>query len=270
MSVSPNGLIYQTINPDAQGAPLVVVHETAKMRQLLRDSAPDNQRVIILFSQGTDGQTRLCGSVEATAHYYLAALDGIGIVEPYYLAGFSAGAMIAFEMAQQLSANGKTPLQLTLIGAPCGTIKSASLLGAHNKRVGKAMAAETYRSRQDSVAITRCVYAAKYCRRWLSLFVHIHRMYWRMRYLVWRNKKLPPHLVWYYLTGVYIDLAWRYVKRDYFGSVVMVYEKNTANHIWLSHFKGRVDLVADVDCDHYELVETEHAKVWLDRIFARP
>ncbi len=55
------------------------------------------------------------GSIEEMARVYIQAIQTIQASGPYYLGGWSMGGVIAFEMAQQLSAQGQTVALLTLI-----------------------------------------------------------------------------------------------------------------------------------------------------------
>jgi amino acid adenylation domain-containing protein len=54
-------------------------------------------------------------SIEEIARVYIQAIQAIQASGPYYLGGWSMGGVIAFEMAQQLSAQGQTVALLTLI-----------------------------------------------------------------------------------------------------------------------------------------------------------
>lgn len=75
-------------------------------RDLSKSLAPD-QPVFGLQAPGLDGTTLPLDRVEAIASSYLEELTTLQPQGPYYLLGICFGAMIAFEMAQQLHTQGK-------------------------------------------------------------------------------------------------------------------------------------------------------------------
>jgi amino acid adenylation domain-containing protein len=64
-------------------------------------------------SQGLDGSPFKHTSVEAIASYYLEEMRGVQPHGPYFLGGYCLGGLIAFEMAQQLHADGE---EIALLG----------------------------------------------------------------------------------------------------------------------------------------------------------
>ncbi len=61
-----------------------------------------------LQSLGLDGQQQPLHRVEDMAKQYIQEIQAIQPTGPYFLSGYSFGAMIAFEMAQQLAAQGQS------------------------------------------------------------------------------------------------------------------------------------------------------------------
>ena len=69
-----------------------------------------------------DMTRHLCSTVEAMASHHVALLELFQPDGPIRLIGWSAGAIVALEMAQQLRARGRdVPLLVALDGAPCNT-----------------------------------------------------------------------------------------------------------------------------------------------------
>ncbi|MGH9697147.1 MAG: thioesterase domain-containing protein, partial [Bryobacteraceae bacterium] len=64
------------------------------------------QSVYGLQAQGLDGQSPAASSVESMAAHYIRAMRTVQPEGPYSLGGFSAGGMVAFEMARQLQNSG--------------------------------------------------------------------------------------------------------------------------------------------------------------------
>jgi thioesterase domain-containing protein len=74
---------------------------------------PADQPVYALQAQGLDGQSPAASSVEEMAAHYIRAMDTVQPNGPYYLGGFSAGGIVALEMAVQLRRAGQ---QVALLG----------------------------------------------------------------------------------------------------------------------------------------------------------
>lgn len=56
--------------------------------------------------------------VEEVANYYLKAIQAVQHQSPYFLSGHSFGALVAFEMAQQLRKQGKNTALLAILDMP--------------------------------------------------------------------------------------------------------------------------------------------------------
>lgn len=130
------------------------------------------------------------GSIEATAAYYLDAVRTVQSHGPYLLAGLCFGAIVAFEMAQQLVANNEEVALLALIGiAPpeFPGLVSPSARGRYERlmRGGGATAAT-----RQAVRLSRELPPLR-----------------RVLYLVRRGTRLP----WY---------VWRQLRREYARSPV--------------------------------------------------
>ena len=65
-------------------------------------------------SRGVDGRSRPHGSIEEMATAYLAEIREVQPEGPYMLGGYSGGGLVAFEMAQQLTAAGEKIALLVL------------------------------------------------------------------------------------------------------------------------------------------------------------
>ena len=76
-----------------------------------------------LQSVGIVGPTRALTSIESMATHYIKALRTVQPEGPYALGGWSMGAMIAFEMAQQLQQMGESVLLISLDGTANQTNK---------------------------------------------------------------------------------------------------------------------------------------------------
>jgi len=73
------------------------------------------QPIYMFFNQGYDGKPALKKTVKEIAMLYLNDLRIIQPEGPYYLAGYSFGGIVAYEMAQQLRKQGQTVALLILL-----------------------------------------------------------------------------------------------------------------------------------------------------------
>ncbi len=73
-----------------------------------------------------DGVTEPFTGVEDIASYYLQAIQTVQPFGPYFLGGHSFGALVAFEMAQQLQQQGETVALLALLDLPARLPESPS------------------------------------------------------------------------------------------------------------------------------------------------
>jgi amino acid adenylation domain-containing protein len=113
-----------TIQPDGSRPPLFLVHSAsgnvmsyvALSRRLGRE-----QPVYGLQSRGLDPDREPTTRVEYMASEYLPELTSVQPEGPYHLGGWSMGGVIAFEMARQLTAQGKSVAPLVLIDSTIQT-----------------------------------------------------------------------------------------------------------------------------------------------------
>ena len=83
--------------------------------KVISDRLGADQPFYGLQAQGVDGRLAPLETVEAMAAQYVAAIRSVDPQGPYRLAGYSAGGVIAYEMAQQLKKEGKTVELLAMI-----------------------------------------------------------------------------------------------------------------------------------------------------------
>ena len=68
-------------------------------------------------SRGLNGEQPVCTSIEEMASLYIEAMQTVQPEGPYFIGGWSAGGVVAFEMARQLEARGEQVALLALIDA---------------------------------------------------------------------------------------------------------------------------------------------------------
>jgi len=121
-NVSEQSLV--SIQPEGSRPPLFLVHSAsgnamsyvALARRLGRE-----QPVYGLQSKGLDPDRKATARVEDMASEYLAELLAVQPDGPYHLGGWSMGGVIAFEMARQLTAQGKSVAPVVIIDSTIQT-----------------------------------------------------------------------------------------------------------------------------------------------------
>ncbi|MCA1612744.1 MAG: phosphopantetheine-binding protein [Acidobacteria bacterium] len=75
-------------------------------QRVLAPHMEQDQPLYGLQAQGLDGKKPPLNRIEEMASYYLSEIRALQPEGPYHLAGYSSGGIVAFEMAQQLQAQG--------------------------------------------------------------------------------------------------------------------------------------------------------------------
>ncbi len=108
------------IQPGGSKPPLFCVHAHGGDVLFYRDLATylgADQPFYALQAQGLDGTRPRHTSIPEMARHYVQEIRTLQLAGPYFLGGFCMGARIAFEMAQQLQAQGQDVALLALLDA---------------------------------------------------------------------------------------------------------------------------------------------------------
>ncbi|MGP0173587.1 amino acid adenylation domain-containing protein [Pseudomonas sp. NCHU5208] len=112
------------VRPRGERRPLFLVHPLGGEVQYAYDLAaalPDSLPVYGLAASGLKADESVLSDVPAMASRYLAAIRQVQGRGPYRIAGWSAGGLIAYEMARQLQASGERLEFLGIIDASART-----------------------------------------------------------------------------------------------------------------------------------------------------
>jgi thioesterase domain-containing protein/acyl carrier protein len=105
------------VQPDGSKPPFFGIHGALANVLMYRNLVPylgPDQPVYGLQAQGLDGQQSPHTRVEEMAAHYITEIRTVQPEGPYYLGGVSFGGLVAFEMAQQLHADGQEVALLAL------------------------------------------------------------------------------------------------------------------------------------------------------------
>jgi len=112
----PNSLV--SIRAEGHKTPLYLINGGELVADEffnLGDVLDENQPIYGFQSNGFDGSGKLLETIEEIATYYIKGILSQDNYGPYCLAGYSVGGVIAFEMARQLKAMGRTVKLLAMI-----------------------------------------------------------------------------------------------------------------------------------------------------------
>ncbi len=134
------------IQPSGNKAPLFCIHgadANVLVFQNFVEHLDSEQPVYGLQPQRPDGEQDFINRVEDIATEYIKHIRTVQPTGPYYLAGYSVGGVIIFEMAQQLVAQGQEVKLLALFDTASPTYfqhqQSAGKFLAHHWRIFKTL-----------------------------------------------------------------------------------------------------------------------------------
>ena len=236
-----------TIQAGKAGPPFFCVHGAGGNVLNFRDIARrlgQEQTVYALQAKGVGGAAPV-DTIEQMADDYVAAMRSVQPVGPYLLGGYSAGGVIAYQMAQSLTASGQRVALLALLDTfRAGLRPRPTPLKDHARRLvrgGRAYLRERaearLRRRLDDITV--------------KLKIHFYRS---------QGKPLPVLLRDLQMTSAFVNASNRYRPRPYSGNVVLYRAARVApefNHAGPMH--GWDELtpnleVVDVPGDHDSLV----------------
>ncbi|MGI8990877.1 MAG: non-ribosomal peptide synthetase [Bryobacteraceae bacterium] len=132
-----------SIRPNGSKPPFFFVHPIGGNVLNFRGFASHlsaDQPVYGLQAQGLDGKQAPHLRVEDMAADYIKEIRTVQPNGPYYLGGFSAGAIVAFEMSRQLHKAGEEVALLALLDSFfTGSIKSMDAAGAYRVRLNRSV-----------------------------------------------------------------------------------------------------------------------------------
>ena len=244
-----------TIRPGKRWPPLFCVHGAGGNVLNFRDMAramSGGQPFYGLQAYGVDGVTSPLESIEQMASAYLPKIREVQPEGPYLLAGYSGGGLVAFEMAQLLTAAGQDVNLLALIDTfhPEVPVRAVTM----RRRVE--------RLREEKL---RYVGEALVRRRdQLRAPAHLRAIEDHLA----RSEPVPLALRDFHLTRIFDRAAWRYRPRPWPGRVLLfraeevayIYRDAGPCRGWDRDVLGGIDVVP-VPGDHATIVLGRNAEV---------
>jgi thioesterase domain-containing protein len=213
--------------------------------KIISDRLGAHQPFYGLQAQGVDGRMQPLGSVEEMAAQYVEAIRTVQASGPYQLAGYSAGGVIALEMAHQLRRSGAEVSLLAMID----TLSPA----ASRRKV----------SRWTKLWLMR-TWSLEFLMAWPD-----RRRKWKLAQEEYaqalqrlaRGEPLPPELVEHHLFYNFVDAQARYTPAPYDGDLVLFKASQSDTQYlgagralgWEEHVQGNIR-VTEIAGSHFTMM----------------
>jgi amino acid adenylation domain-containing protein len=231
------------IQPEGSRLPFFWVHGDSSTVLLPEYLGPD-QTLYALEHQAHDGRPARYTQVETIAKHYLDEVREVRPKGPYLLGGYSFGAIVAFEMAQQLKREGEQVLLLFMLDPPGTRIEEKPVVQPTFKEEFKRHWTELshagFRKRLDYLAprikdqiLGRTVQIRKYLEKL------------QRRYYLMAGRLLPVSMRSAYILDIYRKALPSYVPQSYPGRVLLCKSEKVLygpSMNWLECCRGELSL----------------------------
>ena len=208
---------------------------------------PD-QPLYMFYNQGHDGKPVLHTTVEEIASLYLKEMRSVQPKGPYYLAGYSFGGLLVYEMAQILRKQGEVIGLLALVDPTSSLLPRESV----QQRIQRRILKTTTQHEKSQLLIrhinscwvifTRVLRAFKLKFRY-TFKKMLCNVYFRFGY------PLPIFIRRFYRNRVAEQAIKLYTPQNYPGQLVIFRTKNSVEIYW-SNLCKEVVQVYDLPCEH--------------------
>lgn len=222
--------------------PFFWVHGDTTNTVLRRCLGPD-QPIYAIEHQSLDGQRARYTEVETIAEHYLRQVRDVRPYGPYLLGGYSFGAAVAFEMAQQLQKSGEHVLGLFMLDPP-----------------GKKRKGQLSVTNKPSHLLPRLLSRIEANIR--SLSMSVQRLRWKA--CLAAGSLVPPSLRSKYILDIYRDAIRIYTPQPYSGPVTLFKTEGDSYQPrldWIKLVTGDIEIYEEVAA-HLELRQERYIRVW--------
>ena len=236
-----------------------------------------------LEHQSQDGKPALYDSVETIAAHYLGEIHSVQPNGPYFLGGYSFGAMVAFEMAQQLKKAGADVALLALLDPPSVTSSksSSSVVPSASRLTNSAFFRDEFRRHwrhlarmgtPEKLAYVLIRVKWKVVNQVQRLIRPINKI---LRKIVWkvylaRRRPLPPSLRSPCVLDIYHRARLKYLPQRYPGRALYIKGEMRPS----AHLLAWSRLVAEgleiqvVPGNHADVIKEPYAHLWAEKLKA--
>ena len=253
--------------------PFFWVHGDASDLYLSDCLGPD-QPVYGFKHQGRHGEPASFTQVETIAAYYLRQVRKIQVHSPYFLGGYSFGGTIAFEMAQQLQAEGENVPFLFMLDS-----LYPGFPGEHSPSSNISPSPTYFKEIQRHMQNARGLQLPKAV-KYVSA-----RLHGKFQERVGRAKKplngllikaylavgrrLPFHLRNQYILKIYFDALAIYDPKPYNGRAVYIKssERPSVHSLrWNALMRGGLDRYEVAATNHMDIIKVQNASSWTEKL----
>ncbi|NOQ64224.1 MAG: SDR family NAD(P)-dependent oxidoreductase [Methyloprofundus sp.] len=229
----------------------------ARITPIIQEYIETNRPYYLLNHQALNGKKAKYLTIPEMADYYIQAITQIDSEGPYYLAGFSLGGMLIYEIAQQLSIRGKKVALLFLID-PVGGANDSSRV--HNREIEEGLS--EYNKFKKLGVNTYFNNIAGIVKQQLTQNFNKARVqaYFSM------GKTLPTELVWPYHVNLYRKANSSYFPKpplDGIEKTILILGKDANPKCWESTVKDKADIYATQSL-HLQLTEKPFCFEWIE------
>jgi len=221
-----------------------------------------------------DGKPAQLKEVEAMAARYVHELITVQPQGPYFVGGYSFGAIVAFEMAQQLRQVGQVGL-LALLDPPHLNRTESSSANSNDKPGLRSEVSRHLRIVAKLGLQEKARYVLVRARDLMKVRIKnsISALRSRSRGLAiqWYfllKRPLPQWLRTRYILQVYEHARRNYVPKTYLGKAIYFRSEERTGDLqdWRALCTGGLE-VYDLPGDHYEIIiKRKHAALWVDKL----
>ena len=228
------------INTEGNKIPFILLHGE-KMNYPLSNHLGIDQPFYGFFHYGSEGEKIFHRNVESFAKDYINQLQKIVSNGPYYLAGFSFGGLIAFEMAIQLQQKGFEVPVLILIDCKLPSIKEPIKI----TRFFPKISYEFYNFSKD---------------QYYWVYNRSRRIYYEF-FLFFKARLHHKHRN-YYIMRTYMDIARQYKPKTVYKGEILLFrsQQNVSVHKYLGwdQLCDKIKMLI-IEGDHKTLYESEES-----------
>jgi thioesterase domain-containing protein/aryl carrier-like protein len=269
------------IQPAGRRPPFFWIHGDYSAIALPRYLGPD-QPLYGLEHQGQDGYPATYTDVETIAAYYGREIRAVQPHGPYFLGGYSFGAIIALELAQQMNKLDEDVAFLALLDPPSlrgGTAASSSAKSISETSAGSSARRDAIRKHVRKLTQVKPEHRLMYVSSRLASRVAIaftkrrsvitrftkkliYRSYLRM------NQRLPLSVRSRYILDIYEKAKQRYTAQKYQGPAILFKGENRFYNQpfdWEQLLQGEVE-VYEVLVNHMKLREASYIHLWAEQL----
>ena len=215
------------IQPKGSKTPFFCVHggfgNVLNFYDLTRYLGPE-QPFYGLQARGVDGKQPAFSSLSEMAAAYVKQMRMVQPEGPYMVGGFSMGGEVAYEIAQQLQAQGQEVALVALLDThnPEFSRRRNTILRQAEGPEDDGSEAEAAEFGSGLLNKLREVRRQLYFRyRFARMDVEKHLLYWRCRRVLRAGETLPQAMISPFLWKSHIDLVYAYDLKPYAGKVTL-------------------------------------------------